>query len=337
MALRLFDGFDGADAVRKGWTISDPSNSLAVAGGPYGVGYAWRITNNNHWIARSFVGYNKAIVGYTVAPPASLGTAVNTGVTVGNGTNNLRVAWTAAFTMTLYRDTTVLATATVPYPGAVYQRHEIEATFHASTGTVKFWINGTLIFNFTGQTTTGPTTFTSLVMNGQSTASFTYYDDVVVCDDVDGTTLTPPQKEAFNTPLGDVRVNTYFPSGAGSSTAWTPSTGANWTTVDEVPVNDADFVTSGTSAARDLYAFPDRSGLGTILAVQTNTHANKDDAGARSIRHVVKSASAVELSSDIALGATLLDYAAMFHKDPNTAAAWTEAGFNAAEFGFEVV
>jgi hypothetical protein len=92
-----------------------------------------------------------------------------------------------------------------------------------------------------------------------------------------------------------------------------------------------------TSGQRDLYAFSDRLNAGTILAVAVNSHTNTDDAGALLMRYVAKSAAASVLGPDIALNAAVLDLQSIFCKDPNTSAPWTEAGFNAAEFGYEVV
>jgi hypothetical protein len=57
--------------------------------------------------------------------------------------------------------------------------------------------------------------------------------------------------------VGNKRVAKISPTGAGTTTQWDPSTGANWSCVDEVPYSDTDFISTNVSDEIDTYACSD--------------------------------------------------------------------------------
>jgi hypothetical protein len=72
---------------------------------------------------------------------------------------------------------------------------------------------------------------------------------------------------------------------------------------------------------------------GTIYGVQLVHYAQKSDAGSRSFQPLVRSGTVDQAASAIALGTGVNFYPTVIERDPLTTAAWTEAGFNAAQFG----
>jgi len=74
---------------------------------------------------------------------------------------------------------------------------------------------------------------------------------------------------------------------------------------------------------------------GTIYGAQLNLAALKSDAGARSIKSLIKSGSSEVLGSAIALNTSQLYTLQMQVTDPATSAAWTEAGINSVTCGAE--
>jgi hypothetical protein len=157
--------------------------------------------------------------------------------------------------------------------------------------------------------------------------------DDIYC--VDTTTGSAPG----NTFLGDSRVETIHPNGVGASTQWDPSSGANWSCVDETqPDGDASVVTTAVAGEIDLYECEDVSiGSGQVWAVQTNFYAKKQDAGTREIAPVVRQGGANYVGTQKALSlGSYVQYSQLWVTDP-TGAAWSVAKVNADEFGVKLV
>jgi len=215
------------------------------------------------------------------------------------------------------------------FPPSVWNYVEMKATIHDSTGSVEVRLNGAAVISATGLDTqsTG---------NAQTTeVRFwqAYVDDLYVVD----TTGSAP----YNTFLGDVRVRTLYPDGAGSSTQWTPLSSTNVSNIDETGTADDDttYNSSSTPAQKDLFTFgnlPDVSG--TVLAVQARWKARKDDGGTREARSVIKSAATTDNGPTEALGLTYVSYLGdVLTADPATSAAWAIAAVNAIEAGYELI
>jgi hypothetical protein len=114
---------------------------------------------------------------------------------------------------------------------------------------------------------------------------------------------------------------------------------ANWMAVSEIPPDDnSSYVTDATPGDIDRYTFPSIAGS-TVKAVAVNIRGEKDDAGTRTIRAAVKSASTTaDSGTDLALSlSSYADFQGVFETDPNTGVPWTVAGVNAAEFGLKTI
>lgn len=138
--------------------------------------------------------------------------------------------------------------------------------------------------------------------------------------------------------LGDVRIDTLRPTGAGSNTGFTatPATD-NWDRVNEIDTDLNDFVSSTAVAQQDTYAYSDLPALNTptIFGVQIVSVAAKSDAGAASIKNLVKSGANIYSGSAEVLSVDAMTYLTMYNQNPNGSVAWTEAAVNSAEFGVE--
>jgi len=134
--------------------------------------------------------------------------------------------------------------------------------------------------------------------------------------------------------LGDIKVKPYYPNGDGTYTAMTCSTGStHYTLVDEANPTTTDYVSSNTALQKDSYTFQDVSETGSIKAVQLSVYAAKDDAGFRGLDLFTKSGATEDFATSQTLSTTPLYKLKMWEKDPNTAADWSQANLNAAEFG----
>ncbi len=137
----------------------------------------------------------------------------------------------------------------------------------------------------------------------------------------------------MNDILGDAHLITQVPNGAGANTAWTPSAGANWQCVDEIPPNDADYVSTPTLNAQDNYTFPAlAAGTYTIYAMLVSLRSQKTDASACSIAAENVLGGVYATGASNAQSTTLTHYGTVFPLDPNSVA-WTTANFNACTTG----
>jgi hypothetical protein len=213
----------------------------------------------------------------------------------------------------------------------VWHYIEISATLNDTTGNVVVKVNGVTLINFTGDTkNAGTATTIDKVRFIRTGSQNILVDDVYILD----STGSAP----YNTFLGEIRVHTISPSGAGASTQWTPSTGANYTTVDELPYSTTDYVAGTTSGHRDTYAMGNLpSNVGTIYAVQTAIIGKKTDAGAMSVKIVDRPGSTNYATSAFTFTTTDVTYVEPLRTvNPDTSAAWTASEVNALEAGVEV-
>lgn len=88
--------------------------------------------------------------------------------------------------------------------------------------------------------------------------------------------------------LGVFPIDFIVPDGAGASTGWTPSTGANWECVDEVPPSVADYVAATAPGALDLYDMQDIPPGTVVLGTQQLILAAKEDPGGATIEPVYR-------------------------------------------------
>lgn len=211
---------------------------------------------------------------------------------------------------------------------------EAKITISNAAGVFVIRVNGQTVLNLAAvdtQVTANATADQYRLEWSPNAADVAYFDDWYVCDDAG---------VVNNDFLGDVTIRALLPTGAGSNTTWTPSAGVNWQNVDEVPpTEDTDYNSSATVGQIDTYAMADLPAAlaGTIKGVVASLVARKDDAGARSIREKCKSGVTTASGATQVVTTSYFTYREIRELDPNTAAAWTKAAVDAAEFGVEVM
>jgi hypothetical protein len=159
-----------------------------------------------------------------------------------------------------------------------------------------------------------------------------YYDDTLINDAVSSGT-----GDLVSFP-GDVRVECLYPTGAGSSTDFTPSTGSNWQNVDD-PQTDGDstYNESATVGHRDMFQMGNLvTGTGTVLGLQACAIARKTDSNTRTIALSVRLGTTNYNSPAFSVSNTYSGFTYMWTLDP-TNNQWTIANVNAAEGGYTVI
>jgi hypothetical protein len=327
------DGFDASDHPIK-WINGAGSSASTVT--RYGVGRTAQIFSDGY-ISRAFTPSSQVFIGFSITTNKLDDGAVHSYVSVSGdsgATRHISVGYSLS-AISVWRGApggVLLASYPYPFIANTWYPIEVSATIAATDGTCVVKLNGATVIDFTGNTKNGGTStdidyITLGCIRGGYIGNF---DDLYVCNS------TGPAP--YNTFLGEVRIYPLVPSAAGSSTQFTPSTGANYAAVDELPYSPADYVSGGTSGLRDLYTMSDlQASAGTVLAVQSNVIARKSDAAAVSLKPAIKSGATIYYGSSTSLGPSVAVLVDTYVNDPATSAPWTADGVNALEAGFEVV
>lgn len=135
--------------------------------------------------------------------------------------------------------------------------------------------------------------------------------------------------------LGVFPIDYIVPDGVGATTGWTPSAGANWQCVDEVPPNgDTDYVSATAVATRDTYAFQNIPVGTTVLGTQQLILARKEDAGGASLQPVVRQGSTDYDGPEQGIPSEDYYYLIQpYDVNPATGAKFTDTEINNGQFG----
>lgn len=359
MALLFIDGFDtfgtsnGATPVGllNKWSSLAGANhsSDTIVTGRFNNGMALRPGSNattfNHTNVPDFSATVTLVAGLAFRIPSlptagqfrelfgtgsggSAGTTVEVGVAV-NSAGGLRV-WRSGTATSLGESSAGLIDVNKWY------YLELKVTSDNSTGSFEARLDGVNVLSASGVDTLNSANPNTVRLFGRTTASgqtiFPEYDDFYVLD----TTGSP------NDFLGPRHIYTIFPTGAGDSTQLTPNTGTNWEAVDENGHDtNTTYIESNVENQKDLYQFADLSGTVTdITAAAVYGVVTKTDVSAFDFIGVVKSNGVEEDSApDLVNPASAGTYegaGGIFITDPDTDAAWTQSGINAAQFGLKV-
>jgi hypothetical protein len=331
MALVFCDGFDHYTSaeVGKKWSAGVGSGgSIHSSHGRYGKGFMAQPNNPaDESISVNVPITATGVVG--VAYQCNYGNATDSLLFVNEGAiRHLIVYYDGTYISVKRGDGTVLGTGTKRFLLNDWRYYELKFTIHDSTGSFELRVNGETSVSATGvDTKNGGTGIPDRVALGTSSAGSTnhLFDDFYAAS---GATF-----------LGDVRVQSILPSGAGNTTQWTASAGSNYECVDDAdPNGDTDYVSETTASEKDTYAFGSLTPTsGTIAGVQVMAYARKDDAGSRSIAPVYRPASTDYDGATVTVGDSYTYYREITEVSPETSAAWTIAEVNGAEFGVKLI
>lgn len=335
MAVVFMDGFDhlaGTDITLK-WDSSSTITGSSKVTGAFGFGSAQRSNGSGRIAQRtvpSAATYILALHFRTDGLPGSdvfiarfrESTTVHT---------DIRLAADGALRATRNGTSLGISAAGVIAANTWYWL-AIKTTINNTTGVVTIYVNNVSVLALTSQDTqnAGTAACDNIQLGSVGAGLNTDWDNVVILD----TTGSAPLNDI---PTEEWRIDTRSATGAGNSTQFTASTGSNWQNVDDATQDgDSTYNSSSTAGHIDLFAIQDFD-AGVVRAVQVNMVARRDDAGPRDIREKCRSASANYSGTTQTVTSAYLNYRQIRETDPATAAAWTAANLNAAEFGYELV
>jgi hypothetical protein len=357
MALLFFDSFDHYNYAQltskwmyAGGTSSDFSDIVAGLGrrGTYGLKmrtHRGTLIGIGHVLEKQFVtSGNTFIAGFAFKCVTALGlnpSSTSEGsACVISAVQNIGVShvWfriNGDGTITALCGSTALGTTITAVTQGVYAYIETKVVIAAAAaGSVVIRINGSVALNLTGVTTqVGATAVWTGFYSRQRLSAGTQqewnYDDFYLSD---GSGAAP-----WNDLLGDCRVEVGMPTAEGAVSDWAPLSGTNNADmVKEIPAdNDTSYVSSLTPGHTDTYDVPDSPVAGSDpSAVQVSLFTRKEEAGLCNLAAVARIGSTNYPVPVINPGGTYSYRMALFQTNPATGLAWTEAEYNAAQFGF---
>lgn len=335
MAMLFMDGFDhyaSADIPKKWNSAVSASRTILPTGGRRGGG-ALQLSATGCTKGFAAAATDTIVVGVCFVSSSDTPTIQLTADAT--GTIHLTVRVLANGAVEALRGTTAGTIIGTSAAGAVPNRAttfyiEVKAKLHDTTGSVEVRVNGssTPVLNLTNVDTKSggtETVFSGITLSTQSSV----LDDLYVLD---------TSGAANNNFLGDVRIDTIFPTSDGNYQSFTPSTaGAHYVLVDDATPNTTDYVDGAASGDRESFGLADLAALtsSTVYAVQVNAAVNKDDAGARSASTMIRTSATDADGASVALGTTQ-SYISQIYATDAGGSAWTQSSVNAMEAGVRV-
>ncbi len=341
----LIDGFDTYPDINTTsyglqgvYVLHDPAGGIGLVAGRFGnqaVQFSTYGVNNNimwaQWtgvstlsigvayrVDRFDVGvYSHAIVQFLSGGPS--GTA-RASICLSSGLQLYVTAGDVNATPVI-QDTTILTVGAWHYL-------ELEVVINSSTGRLSFYKDGLQVassFNGNTGSTAIDTVGIGFPEGNPTLTNIGSYDDMYVSN--------------ISTREGERRVQTLVPA-SDSQKQFTPNSGTtDYTQVRELPCDgDTTYVAGATAGLTDLYGITSLSGIPTaISAVQVRSIFRKDDATTRTFSTVLKSNATVVNGTTVAAAGSYQHQVDIAQTDPNTSAAWTAAGVNAALIGQRIV
>ena len=341
MTILFMDGCDhygASDELGKKWTTVDSINTYEASTGRFGGGCininqgdkpVEKVITASSEVILQFAGKMEAVG--TFATSAEI-CKFRTGATQ---THSVRMDSPSGTIEILRGTSTVLATSVLAISKDVWEYFEVKLKRDDSVGEFIVKVDGVEFINFSGDTKESTHTTVNTVQL-ECPASFNdwFIDDIIIMDALGA------QNNDF---IGDTRIETIYPTVDTAQADFTPlGAGTNFSEVDDGdagPDDDTSHNESSTVGHKDLFTMGNltTSNITTVHAVQTVTYAKKDDAGARTSSNLVKTGTTTDNSASIALGTDYTYGLGILELDPDTAVAWTEAGVNGAEVGYEVL
>lgn len=238
-------------------------------------------------------------------------------------------------TVTLVVKGVDIATTPTAVITGTYHYFELEALVDDTVGYANFYYDGaaTPLLSFSGDTNHGGVnlTFDTVSFRG---GSFQHIDDIYI---LNGAGPAP-----FNARIGDVRCWPLAPNGNGNYSQLVGSDGNsvdNYLLVDEAGASPSsgDYAGSAVDGDKDTYNFASLvPTAGLVADVRHGFWGLKTDAGAKSMRSVVRTGGSDFAGADATLALSQLNFSERHQINPDTGNPWTIAEVNAIEAGVEI-
>jgi hypothetical protein len=324
---------------------SGPNVFTITAGGGRNGGNSLRMTTNlgtSKYVSRPFDSQPTWGIAFAIKLNTAQGVsevfALYDGVTI---QIDLRV--NSDGTLAVTRNGALLGTTSGAVPFNAWTHVEWLSTIHNTAGTTQIWINGISALNLSAQNTRNTTNNSASVgyLGCPSVPNSNFIcdlDDIIVYD----SQANDPQGNADITgPIGDCSLTWLLPTGAGTTTQFTPDSGSNYARVNEAtPDLDTSYVGSSTIGQIDTYQMADLPvSAASVKSIAAVIMARKDDAGTRGVACEIRTGGAnFQGANQFSLGMNYLYYFNNWGRKPGgTPSPWSVADINAIEVGQNMV
>jgi hypothetical protein len=226
---------------------------------------------------------------------------------------------------------TVLATGATGLTANSWYYVELDATFHATLGSVTLRLNGSGTEASASSVNTAPSGANQCNLWGFNASSVqgltSYHDDMYL---VDPTTGSAP----YTSMLGVCRVETLFPV-ANSAVTWTPNASTNVSRVQETTMDSDTTYNSTATTGQDTFTHGSLSSTpATIFAAAVRAVIRKDQTSNPTAQTILVSGPTTQAGAVNTQATTYLTMRDIYLNDPNTGSAWTATGINNATIGY---
>jgi len=233
-------------------------------------------------------------------------------------------------TVSVYRGATLLGTSS-PFYAAYSSWHYIEigALLSETVGTVTVRVDEVEQLALTGVNNSAAATTNVSVVGWTAGGAVACIDDLYFLTD---------QGARNNTFLGEVRHQCLFVTADGSVNDWTASAGARYECVDENPSSMSEYIYDSTPGNIQLFAMQDIVDSPDLFpSITVKFSVLKDDTSLREVASKLKSGATTVTGTTFLVSSQVDWVRQVYETDPDTSAAWTEAGINAIEAGVVTV
>jgi hypothetical protein len=344
MALRFFDGFDHYNSGNgnsittlmstNGWTLNQTNACFTTS--PYGVGYSCGNSTNGgsnlNYI--TFDNQQTWIVGFAFYAISNI--SANLIQLVDGGTSQLELQAIGSGATSVYfqltRNGTLIAGPTVTYPIGTWHYLEFKGKIDPTVGVAALKVDQVTGLSFTGNTRASSnsyaaTVYVNMIAYGGGSGPQMYIDDLYIADG-SGT---------FNNDfIGQARVETLYPTGDGTTTQWTTSSGTTHYSLvnQQTPDNDSSYVSDQTVGDVDLYTVTP-SLTGNTVGVNLIHLSRKDDTALRQVATTMTVGGTAYEGNTATLASGYQYYKTMYDHNPNTSVNFTNFDISSGQFGIK--
>lgn len=209
-----------------------------------------------------------------------------------------------------------------------YVELELNAT---DPGTAKLTVNGDVVFDLSGDFLHTTSTINTLFIAGFNERA--RIADLIVMDG---------SGSEFNAIMGEMRLETALPTGDGGTAAWTPTSGANYTNIDDAVAAYDDDTTSITSATANqvnlaTHATTAAPGATEVLFAGIQILARDDDVSPAQVQGVAQIGATEYVSTTRALATAYKRKPIFWALNPDTGLPWLVSEINATEWGVKAI
>jgi len=342
MALLWIEGFEGfgttvggvpspAGIVARKYATVDSETLLDVEAGRF-AGYGLELTSNGQRIRSVSLTTDATVVLGIAVKFTLIPTAADFILLFDDTTQGMSLRITTGGELEVRSGVVQLGiTSGLGLVSGVWYYIEFKVTCNATTGSYTLRVDGSTVLSDSGvDTKSGTHDYHNIFQLYCAVGTVPTFDDLYFLDS------TGSQN---NDLLGNCRVEAVYPDADSGTVQWTPSTGTDhYALVDEAVCNDdTDYVEDGTTDDKDLYDYAALQYItGGIKGLQVNTQARITDATSFNLKTTCHSGTTDSDDAGQALAASYANHRRVIELDPDTAAAWTVSGVNAAQFGVKV-